>query len=158
MLAVAHANECRYCVIAHHSWALSVGADERELASLAGLDPDGVSPQIRVELAWALARLQADFGPVDQEIELALAERRTPAQRYDLDTVVRVMTIANLTGNTFDALLSRLRGAAAPDSHIVDELLVGGAFALLAIPVALMLSLREGRTPLRLARRLRRPA
>lgn len=156
MLAVAHANECRYCVVAHRSWALAVGVDERTVAELAGLDPDSVSPEARVELAWSLARLQAGFGPVEQELERALAERRTPTQRADLDTVVRVMTAANLAGNTFDALLSRLRGAVAPGSRLADELIVGGAFALLAIPVALTLSLRGGTKPLRLTRRLRR--
>lgn len=156
MLAVAHANECRYCVAAHHTWALAVGADERELAALAGLDPDSFSSQHRIELAWALARLQAGFGPVADDLERALAERRTPTQRTDLDTVVRVMTIANLTGNTFDALLCRLRGAGAAHSRLADELVIGGAFALAAIPVALMLSLRGGTTPLRLARRSRR--
>lgn len=158
MLAVAHANECRYCVVAHETWALAVGADERALtglAGLAGLDPERVDPATRVELAWALARLHAGFGPVDDELERALAERRTPRERIDLDTVVRVMTIANLAGNTFDALLARRRGAPAPDSRLADELVIAGAFALLAVPVSLLLSVRGRTTPLGLARRVR---
>ncbi len=155
MLAVSHANACRYCVVAHHSWALAVGADADALAQLAGLDPEQIDRETQVELAWALARLQAGFGPVDAELERALAARRTPRERTDLDTVVRAMTIANLAGNTFEALLARRRGSAAPGSRLADELAIGGAFAALAVPVSLLLAVRARTTPLGLARRLR---
>jgi len=155
MLAVAHANACRYCVVAHHAWALAVGADAEDLAQLAGLDPERLDPETQAELAWALARLQAGFGPVDAELERALAARRTPQERTDLDTVVRVMTIANLAGNTFEALLARRRGTTAPGSRLADEMAIGGAFALLAAPVSLLLSVRARTTPFGLARRLR---
>jgi AhpD family alkylhydroperoxidase len=140
MLAVAEANDCRYCAFAHREWARAVGAEEGEL-----------NRDERLAVSWSLARLEAGFGPVEEELERELSARYSPRQREDLDTVVRTMTFANLAGNTFEALLSRLRGSPAPDSRLPDELIVGGGFALAIPPVALMLAARRRKAPHRLA-------
>lgn len=152
MVAVAQANDCRYCLFAHREWALALGVEESGLEELelAETDPAGLDRDQRVAVAWSLARLEADFGPVDQELERELSGRYSPQQREDLDTVVRAMTFANLAGNTFEALLSRLRGAPAPDSRLPGELIVGGSFGLAITPVALMLAARRRKAPHRL--------
>ena len=46
---------------------------------------------------------------------------------------IRAISMGNLLGNTFDALLSRLRGQPAEGSHLHDELQIFG-LVLTALP------------------------
>jgi hypothetical protein len=66
------------------------------------------------------------------------------------------MTLANLTGNTFEAFLSRLRGAPVPGSRLPSELVLASSYVLGMAPVVLMLSVRRRTAPHRLVRELRR--
>ena len=50
----------------------------------------------------------------------------------DILAYIRTITFANLYGNTFDAVLSRLRGRPAPDSHFLEEI------SVLLLTIALM--------------------
>ncbi len=152
MLAVARTNSCRYCAFVHHQWALTVGVDERELTLLTGMDPADFDRDRWVALAWSQAQVEAGFGPVGEELERELAAYYSSRQREDLDTVVRTMTLANLTGNTFDAFLSRLLGAPVPGSRLPHELVLASSYVLGMVPVALMLSVRRRTAPHRLVR------
>ena len=152
MLAVAQTNSCRYCAFVHHQWALTVGADERELTLLTGMDPADFDRDRWVALVWSQARAEAEFGPVTEGLERELATSCSSRQRENLDTVVRAMTLANLTGNTFEAFLSRLRGAPVPGSRLLNELVLASSYVPGMVPVALMLSVRRRTAPHRLAR------
>jgi len=158
MLAVAQANACRYCTFAHTQWALAVGVDECELPGLPGADSERLDPDARAAIAWALAWLEAERGPVDAGLEAELRSRHDARWRRDLETVVRVMTLANLSANTFEALASRLRGAPVAGSRLGDEVVVGGCVAASLAPVLLLLSALRGQAPHRLAREFRSTA
>ena len=60
----------------------------------------------------------------------------------DILTLIRMITIGNLLGNTFDAFLSRLQGQPNPASTLVDEVAVLGGTALGTLPLAALMGLR----------------
>jgi AhpD family alkylhydroperoxidase len=155
MLAVAQANACRWCTLAHRQWALAEGVTNAELAALEDERPEAFDRAGWAAIAWAQARAHADLGPVALELERELARHYDAAQRADLDLVVRGMTLANLSANTFDALLARLRGRPVPGSRLVDEVVIGTGVALSIPPVAGYLALVRRRPPRRLLAELR---
>ncbi len=75
------------------------------------------------------------------EFEDELARYYSARERDDLDLVTTVMTIANRSANTFDALLARLSGRPVSGSRLLDELLIGTAVALSVPPVAAYVAL-----------------
>lgn len=149
MLAVAQANACRWCSLAHRQWALAEGVTDAELAALEDLDAEQFDRRTWAAITWADARARADLGPVPVEFEDELARYYSSAERDDLELVTSVMTIANRSANTFDALLARVRGRPVPGSRLLDELLVGWGVALSIPPVAGYLALARRRRPRR---------
>ena len=146
MLAVAQANACRLCTLAHRRWALAEGVTDAELAALENQEPERFGRRTWAAIAWADARARASLGPVPAEFEDELARYYSAAERDDLDLVTTVMTVANRSANTFDALLARLRGRPVPGSRLLDELLIATGVAASVPPVAGYLALtRHGR-------------
>ena len=143
MLAVAQANACRWCTLAHRRWALSEGVTDEELAAIEGQDPAQFDRRTWVAIAWAQARTRTDLGPVPDELEAELARYYDRDERAELDLVTRVMGVANRSANTFDALLARLRGRPIAGSRVGDELVLGGLVALTIPPVGAYLGLRR---------------
>jgi AhpD family alkylhydroperoxidase len=141
MLAVAQANACRLCTLAHRRWALAEGVTDAELAALENQDPERFDRRTWAAIAWADARARASLGPVPAEFEDELTHYYSAAERDDLDLVTTVMTVANRSANTFDALLARLRGRPVPGSRLLDELLISPGVALSIPPVAGYLAL-----------------
>jgi AhpD family alkylhydroperoxidase len=143
MLAVAQANACRLCTLAHRRWALAEGVTDAELAALENQDPDRFDRRTWAAIAWADARARASLGPVPEEFEDELARHYSAAERDDLDLVTTLMTVANRSANTFDALLARLRGRPVPGSRLLDELLIATGVAVSIPPVAGYLVLKR---------------
>jgi len=135
MLAVARANACRLCTMAHRRWALAEGVSDAELAALENQDAAQFDRRTWAAIAWADARARADLGPAPAAFEDELGRHYTPAERDDLELVMIVMTIANRSANALDALLAWLRGRWLLRSRLRDELLLSTGVAL-AIPFA----------------------
>jgi hypothetical protein len=135
------------------SGARADGVTDTELAALEDDDAEQFDRRTWAALAWVDARTRADLGPVPVEFEDELARHYSPAEREDLDLVTTVMTIANRSANTFDALIARLRGQPVPGSRLLDDLLVGTGVAVSIPPIAGYLAL--ARSPRRLMRGLR---
>jgi AhpD family alkylhydroperoxidase len=154
MVAVAEANSCRWCAMAHRRWALAEGVTDAELAAIEGQDADRFDRRSWAAIAWAQARSRTDLGPVPVELETELATHYDEGERADLELVTQAMGVANRSANTFDALLGRLRGRPVAGSNLGDELAIGGVVALTIPPVATYLALRRalGRARLRLPR------
>lgn len=124
MLAVARTNECRYCVFAHTDAGRHAGLTDADLARIEGMDPTDFDRRSWAAISYARALAQADLGPVDADHVAAVVEFHGEEGRRRIETATRLMTVANLTGNTVDALLSRLRGDPAPGARICDELAI----------------------------------
>lgn len=137
MLAVTQVNGCRYCSYAHTRMALQAGVSESELHDLltgefshlptdeliAVLFAQHYAEQADCYDAAAWQRLQDTYG-------------RETAR--DILVHIRVITFANLYGNTFDALLERLRLRPVAGSRFFDEIIVLTAGATV-VPLGLFL-------------------
>jgi AhpD family alkylhydroperoxidase len=139
MLAVTQVNGCRYCSYAHTRMALQASVSELELRDLlmgefshipehelvAVLFAQHYAEQADRYEATAWQRLQDAYGA-----EVA----------SDILTHIRVITFANLYGNTFDALLERLRFHPVRGSHFFDEVTVLSAGATV-VPIGLLIGI-----------------
>ena len=136
MLAVAKLNDCRYCSWGHHEWAHSAGVSEEELAHLEDMDPEFFDRRKWVALSYVRAFVSGKFGSVPRELRKEMRENYSTREIKEIELVVRIMDIGNRGANTWDAMLSRLRGHPAADSHVIDEAVLSSAFLMVA-PVAI---------------------
>lgn len=124
MLAVTSVNDCRYCSWAHTGLALSEGVDLAHLHDLL----EGrlaAAPDEREARAILFARHYADSERrPEPAAQAALAEHFSESEIDEIMAYIHAIYFANLTGNTVDALLSRLRGEPAEHSSLAVELLV----------------------------------
>lgn len=155
-LAVSGVNACRYCLFVHGAWARSAGLSAREIDDLthARPDPDARADEAAVTYVQALA--ERDFRGVPAELVTWYQETYPAAVRARIEAVARMANLSNRTGNTFDALLSRLGGAAAPGSQVVDELVVSAAFLAAAAVITPAMAVLRRRSPLGMLLELRR--
>lgn len=151
MTAVARENACRYCTFVHTEWARHAGATDDELAGVTHRDATPFDEPRWRALEYARARAAADFGPVDPDVERAAGAVLDEVERRDLETIARLMTVANRCGNTLDALLSRLRGAPDLEGRLCDELVVSSLVVLATPPVVALLSLWRRELPTTIA-------
>jgi AhpD family alkylhydroperoxidase len=129
MLAVTQVNGCRYCQYGHARAALRAGVSQEEIDRLAAGEFDEAPPAQRQALLFAQHWAESEGMPAPEAWQ-ALVATHGPETAADIIAHIRMITIGNLSGNTFDAFLSRLRGAAAPGSAIWQEL---GIFVLAPI-------------------------
>ncbi|MBF6357706.1 carboxymuconolactone decarboxylase family protein [Nocardia higoensis] len=152
MFAVAMVNDCKFCAYVHNGAAIAAGADRDALAELVGLDPATTTDDRLIAVVWGQSRAAAALGPADARLEHELRQHYTPQQVRDLDTIVRVMTVMNVSGNTAEALIRRLRGQAVPGSRVLDEAIIGGGYIIGAAHMAAFLAVRRRVSPLRVLR------
>jgi AhpD family alkylhydroperoxidase len=124
---VAITNQCRHCQVAHETFALHAGTTADELASVVGGDPAAFEPAAWTAILYAQALAAADFAP-NSALRTESERFWTPAQCDEIEALALEMTVANRCGNTFDALLRRLRGRADSRSLLRDELAVSMVF------------------------------
>lgn len=154
-VAVSTMNQCRHCSFVHRRWAVHNKVSEAEIAALASLDLGRVENRRALAADYLLTWIQADFGSVPLEIRERFDAAFPSPQADKLRAVARVANLSNLTGNTFDALLLRLRGKAVAGSKLGDELLVSSAFVPIACVVVMAIAAVERETPLRTLKRFR---
>ncbi len=136
MLAVTQVNNCRYCRLGHSYAASRAGVSRAEIESLLAGDWSPFPAQETAALAFARHYAESEEQP-DPAAWEALVAACGPAQARDALAYMRMITIGNLLGNTFDALLSRLRGRPALDSRLLDEAgVLLTALGLLLLPAA----------------------
>jgi AhpD family alkylhydroperoxidase len=128
MLAVTQVNGCCYCSYAHTRMALQAGISETELHDLLMGEFSHIpAHELNAVLFAQHYAEQADH------YEAAAWQRLLDAYgaevASDILTHIRVITFANLYGNTFDALLERLRFHPVRGSRFLDEVIVLSAGA-----------------------------
>jgi AhpD family alkylhydroperoxidase len=154
MLAVSQLNGCRYCSWGHHEWAHISGVSNEELARLEQLDPKGFDRRKWIAISYVRALVKEDFRRVQPELRRAMQHKYAPREIRQIELIANVMDIGNRGSNTFDAMLSRLRGVPAADSRIVDELILSGLFLAVAPPIVFYLSRASKRPFLEMVRSL----
>jgi AhpD family alkylhydroperoxidase len=121
MLAVTAVNGCRYCSYGHAKTALASGVSQEEVDLLLSGEVGHASPEEAPAVFFAQHYAESDGHP-DPEMMQKLVETYGPEKARDILAHIRMITFGNLSGNTFDALLSRLRGHPAKGSSLGSEL------------------------------------
>lgn len=109
MVAVSRINACEGCTYVHERWALRAGVSDEELHGLELGDLSGLDGRARAAVVYASARAEAGFkGPVTPEV-ISASSGLTPREVSAIEAVARAMTLANMTVNTTESLLEKLR-------------------------------------------------
>lgn len=146
MYAVATANRASYCAFTHRTWAEHAGAPTADLDAIRHGEIGALEPSQRERVQLALAMLA-------QRIALGgWAPSGSDEGAQDVETVARAMTLANLSGNTLDAFLARLRGDPRADSRVASEVAISALFGLVLLPVGAILVTFRRQTPWKVAR------
>ncbi|MCP4130731.1 MAG: carboxymuconolactone decarboxylase family protein [bacterium] len=133
MLATTSVNECVLCARFHSEMALSSGIGQEEVTALLNMDL-GESKKADDEEVAALLYAQhyAETGRnPKEEATKRLYDYYGEKKANDIMLIIRMINMFNLTGNTFAAFTSRLRGNKAPNSSLLFELF----FVFMTAPV-----------------------
>jgi len=134
MLAVTAVNGCRYCSYGHAKTALASGVSPEEVDLLLSGEIGHVSANEAPALFFAQHYAENGDHP-DPEMVQKLVKTYGQEKARDILAHIRMITLGNLSGNTFDALLSRLRGRPAEGSSLGNEL---ATLALLVLGMPLL--------------------
>ena len=135
-LAVTSVNDCRYCKWGHTHWAMAQGVPLEEVNQILSHQIESLEAKDPAEAA-AILFAQHYAEQLDQFDPAAIENLRkyySDAEVAEILAYVRFITLANLTGNTVDAILDR-----AP-SHGNTSGFFEGVVAAAALPVALVMT------------------
>jgi AhpD family alkylhydroperoxidase len=134
MLAVTAVNDCRYCSYGHAKRALKCGVTPEEIELLLSGDVGHVPAAEAPAILFAQHYAESGGNP-DPDAVLTLTETYGKRTAEGILFRIRMITLGNLMGNTFDALLGRLRGHPAEHSSVLNEVVV---LALIVVGMPIM--------------------
>ena len=143
MLAVTAVNGCRYCSYAHTRLALQNGLSADEVQRLLGGEIGQVTPEEGPALFFAQHYAESGGRPAADALQ-ELKDVYGSNMADEILAHIRMITMGNLSGNTIDALLSRLQGAPAEGSSLGHELLVLLMLVVGTPVVALAVLMKQG--------------
>jgi AhpD family alkylhydroperoxidase len=148
ILAVTGVNRCRYCTFGHARSASHMGLAQNEIERLLAGDLSQADSDEVEALIFAIHYAETGGRP-DLDALSHLKSVYGVDTARDILTAIRLIMLGNLVGNTFDALISRLRGRPAPESTLANEVASIGLLIMGLIPysVALCLRLSLAETP-----------
>jgi AhpD family alkylhydroperoxidase len=135
MTVVTAVNGCRYCAWFHARQAVASGLSPEEVQNMMNLQfhADASEEELPALLyAQHYAETRSNPDPeMTERLVVAYGEKKANQIRI----VIRMITFGNLSGNTFDAFLSRLKGVKAEGSSPLFEFIffIFGAPALLPL-------------------------
>ena len=113
MVAVSRVNSCRGCTFVHERLATRAGVSSDDLEAIGLGDLGALDDRSRAAVAYAAALAETRFrGPIPADLAASAANHLTPDQLAAVDAVARAMALANLSANTAEELVDRLRSAA----------------------------------------------
>jgi AhpD family alkylhydroperoxidase len=139
MLTVTQVNNCRYCDYGHSIAALDAGITPTELEAIKAGDFSDVPTEEVPALLFA-QHYAFQAGSPEQEAVEALVTTYGEAQTTRIMSTIRMITIGNLLGNTFDALLSRLGGRPVASGSALNEIVVI-LLAIVSVPILMLIAL-----------------
>jgi AhpD family alkylhydroperoxidase len=144
MIVVTAVNGCTYCAWFHAKQAVSSGISEDEVKNMLNLQFKADASDFEtMGLLYAQHYAETDRNP-DEAMKARLFEYYGEKTARHIIAIIRMIFFGNLSGNTFDAFLSRLRGNGAQNSSAIFEMF----FFIFAAPFLLPLipSTRKYRT------------
>jgi AhpD family alkylhydroperoxidase len=123
MLVVTAVNGCRYCSWFHARQAAASGMSSEEIKDILDLQFHARAADYEIPaLLYAQNYAETDRNP-DALLTEKLIESYGDKTAGDINLYIRMIFFGNLSGNTFDAFLSRMRGAKAEKSSLLFELI-----------------------------------
>lgn len=145
MTVTTAVNGCVYCTWFHARQAVSSGISEEEVKNMLNLQFNADASDFEVPaLLYAQHYAETDRNP-DPEMTLRLTEFYGERTAKDVFLFIRVIYFGNLTGNTWDAVLSRFRGNPAENSSLLFEFVFFLLNFIFMFPAMLLMRLDEGR-------------
>jgi AhpD family alkylhydroperoxidase len=108
MIAVTAVNDCRYCAHFHTGMALKEGIPPDEIQKILSREIGDFPEEEAVALAFAQHWAETAGDP-DPEVERRFRDYYGPQISTDILNWMRMIRMGNLSGNTLDAVLWRLR-------------------------------------------------
>lgn len=135
MLGVTAINNCRYCAWGHSHWAVSQGIPLEEVNQILSNQADSLKASDPAEAAAILfgQHYAEHLNEIDPDSVKNLRNYFSQAEVREILGYVYFITFTNLSGNTVDVLLERIRGKGRPIT--VFEGVVGAILA----PILLLL-------------------
>ncbi len=135
MLGVTAINDCRYCAWGHSHWAFSQGVPLEEVNQILSNQDDSLKASNPSEAAAILfgQHYAEHLGQLDPDSVLNLRNHFSQAQVREIVAFVYFITFTNLSGNTVDAVLERVRGKGRPIT------VVEGVAGVVLAPLLLLL-------------------
>ncbi len=133
MIVVTAVNGCIYCEWFHAKAAISSGLTEDEIKNTLNLQFQADASAFELPaLLYAQHYAETNRQP-DPAMRQRLVECYGDQTAEHIQMIIRMIYFGNLSGNTFDAFISRLRGNQAPNSSALFEAI----FFVLSVPVLL---------------------
>lgn len=137
MNIVTAVNGCRICKWFHAKQAVSVGISDKEVKNMLNLQFKTDASDFEIlGLLYAQHYAETNRNP-DKEMTEKLIEFYGAETANHIILMIRIVYFGNLSGNTFDAFLSRLKGNKAENSNVIFEFF----FFLINAPILLPLLL-----------------
>ena len=135
MLGVTAINDCRFCAWGHSHWAFSQGVSLEEVNQILGNQDGALKANDPAEAAAILfgQHYAEQLGKIDPDSILNLHNHFSSAQVREILAYVYFITFTNLSGNTVDAVLERIRGEGRPLTVVEGAAGVALAPLLLAL-------------------------
>ncbi len=158
MLGVTAINDCRYCAWGHSHWAISQGVPLETINQILSNQDDSLKAHDPAEAAAILfgQHYAEHLGEIDPDAVKSLRNYFSQSEIREIVGYVYFITFTNLSGNTVDVVLDRLRRKGRPIT--VVEAVAG--FVLAPILLLLVLLVKLGKlvgTDKRRAKRHRIP-
>lgn len=130
-LAATAVNGCVYCTYGHTGLALKAGIAREEIDRLLSREIGSAVDAFEAPGLLFAQHYADNHGRPEPDMLAGLEAAYGPQLARDILVYVREIQFGNLSGNTFEAFLSRTQGDPAPGSNPVFE----GLFFLLSLPV-----------------------
>ena len=122
MVAVAFQNQAPYCNWGHRTWASLAGVPDEELGKIEKLNLDELDPKVATAVIYVRALVSSDWQDAPCDLRQQMQEYFTWREIEDIQLIAHAMDISNRAGNTWDAMLSRLKGQPIEDSDLLSEI------------------------------------
>ncbi|HHO77263.1 MAG TPA: carboxymuconolactone decarboxylase family protein [Deltaproteobacteria bacterium] len=136
-MAVTSVLGCRYCTWLHTEMALSHGVDPQELQKILSGEIGSFPGEHSVALAFAQHYSETGAVP-DKNAKRRFYEFYDHETANDIVLYIKVIYFGNLSGNTIDALIGRIKGRPNEASRLLSEIVISvllGPYYLIILPL-----------------------
>jgi len=139
MTVVTAVNGCRYCEWFHAKQAASCGISNEEIKNMLNLQFKADASDFEIlGMLYAQHYAETDRNP-EKKMTDKLIDYYGPETANHIILMIRMIFFGNLSGNTFDAFLSRLKGNKAQNSNVVFEFFFFLINAPIMVPLLILI-------------------